>query len=80
MKRKLLAILCSLILYFSPASSWAAEQPNYIEIAPTEIGTLYVDLNQVLTMRKDNTYYLLTAVEEHYSNADFIDDLRQEEG
>ena len=31
-------------------------------------------------MRKDNTYYLLTAVEEHYSNADFLDDLRQEEG
>lgn len=80
MKRKLLAILCSLILYFSPASSWAAEQPNYIEIAPTEIGTLYVDLNQVQTMRKDNTYYLLTAVEERYSNEEFLADLRQEEG
>lgn len=81
MKEKIFALLCSIIIYFFPSCSWAANNAsNYVEVGPSGVGTLYVDLSAVQTLRKDGNFFLITAVEERYNDPEFLADIRSGEG
>lgn len=81
MKEKILALICSLLIYLFPNSSWAASHiSNYVEAGRTEVGSLYINLDNIQTVRKNNEFFLITSVEERYTDQKFLADIRQSEG
>lgn len=80
MKKKIMALICGIVLSLFPKCTWAADQLNYVEIGPSKVGTLYVDLRQVQTVHKDGAHFLMTAVENRYKDGAFLVDLRKRKG
>lgn len=81
MKEKILALLCSFIIYFFPSCSWAANHvSDYVEVGPSDVGTLYINLSAIQTLRKEDNFFLVTAVEERYKDPEFLADIRSSEG
>lgn len=81
MKDKIIALICSLVIYFFPGCSWAANlSENYTEIGKSDVGILYVNLDNIQTLRKENTFFLVASVEERYTDKKFLEDIRKEEG
>lgn len=48
-------------------------------IAQTDIGTVYIDVNTIDTVKKDGNFYLIVSAEEHYKDSEFLTELRKGE-
>lgn len=79
MKKNIIAFLCAIAFCIFSFVSVAAAA-TYAEAGKSDVGMLYVDLEQVQALRKDNSYFLITAVEERYTDQKFLTTLRQSEG
>lgn len=81
MKKKILAFLCGALLSFFPSCTWAAEHAgNYIAVGQSNVGSLYVDLDNVKVVHGESAAFLIVAVEERYQDQGFIADIRSTEG
>jgi len=48
-------------------------------IAQTDIGTVYIDVDTIDTVKKDGNFYLIVSAEEHYKDSEFLTELRKGE-
>ena len=48
-------------------------------IAQTDIGTVYIDTDNIEALKKDGKLYLIVSVEEHYKDSNFLTELRKGE-
>lgn len=74
---RLITIAASLLLCLALALPAAAQKMQ--KAGDTDCGTLYVDTDTVKTVKKDGQYYLAVAAEEKYTDAEFLNSLRQGE-
>ena len=75
MKRKFLVWLVLFLIVLS--STCFAASNNLVKIADTSNGKIYVDIESVSAITKDNQIYMLVVMEEHYKNSQYLAKLRQ---
>lgn len=81
MKNKFLALICGALLSFFPNCAWANNyEDNSVAVGKSDVGELYVDLDNVQILRKSNAAYLIASVEERYSDKKFMDEIRKKRG
>lgn len=72
--KKILATLAVLLTIAVPAAA-----QNFQKIGATDCGVLYIDTDSVSTVKKAGVYYLAVMGEEKYTDAEFLQVLRQGE-
>ncbi|WP_278475195.1 hypothetical protein [Megamonas funiformis] len=66
------------IFFWSKPTKQAEAQANKM-IAQTDIGTVYIDTDNIEALKKDGKLYLIVSVEEHYKDSNFLTELRKGE-
>lgn len=66
------------IFFWSKPTKQAEAQANKM-IAQTDIGTVYIDVDTIDTVKKDGNFYLIVSAEEHYKDSEFLTELRKGE-
>ena len=65
------------VVYFRPVK--VAEANSEKKIGTTDLGVMYIDMDSVSAVKKDNTYYLIVSAEEKYTDEAFLAELRASE-
>lgn len=66
------------IFFWSKPTKQVEAQANKM-IAQTDIGTVYIDTDNIEALKKDGKLYLIVSVEEHYKDSNFLTELRKGE-
>lgn len=70
-------VIVGIFFLYKPIKQ-AEAQANKM-IAQTDIGTVYIDVDTIDTVKKDGNFYLIVSAEEHYKDSEFLTELRKGE-
>lgn len=62
------------VVFFKPMKQVEAQTSKLV--GNTDVGTVYIDTNNIKVVKKDNQYYLVVSAEEFYNNKDFLSSIR----
>lgn len=74
--KRLMAAVMAMFISAAPAQALAQ---NLVEAGKTDCGVLYIDSESVGTVKKDGKFYLAVFAEEKFTDAAFLQALRQSE-
>lgn len=74
--KRLMAAVMAMFISAAPAQALAQ---NLVEAGKTDCGVLYIDSESVSTVKKDGKFYLAVFAEEKFTDAAFLQALRQGE-
>lgn len=73
-------ILCIIILgiiFCKPIKQAQAQATKMV--GKTDLGTVYIDVDSVEAVKKEQRHYLIVSAEEHYNESKFLTELRKDE-